>query len=87
MSCMVFIDTLTAFVGFVLEVLPVLRHSLVRFLPHLSRTFHEVFRRCYFAYTKLKEDSFIFMATYIPSIVVLSNPPSATQRRTALIAA
>ena len=35
-------------------------------------TFHEIFRRCCFVYTKEKED--FFMGMYIPSIVVSSQP-------------
>ena len=56
----------------------------------ISCTFHEIFRRCYFAYTKLKEDSFFFWPrTYLRllSCLIRTAPHSATQRRTALIAA
>ena len=32
--------------------------TVVRFWPHLPCTFHEIFRRCYFVYSKVKEDFF-----------------------------
>ena len=68
------------------EILLILRHPLVRFRPHILMHKYHVLSMKYFLDVTLfitKEKTGFFKVTYIPSIIVLTQPE---KRRTALTA-